>query len=86
MEEGIVYDGVIGAPVLVVGRFALSFFSLPRELADKNGRANSSQGETETKRIQEDDPCSGGWTNKSALVSDGTDQLSASISSGRLSM
>jgi hypothetical protein len=57
----------------------LSLFSLPRELADENGRANGSQGEAETKRIQEDDACGGGRTDKSALVSAGTDQLSATL-------
>jgi hypothetical protein len=65
-------------------RFALSFFSLPRESADENGRTNSSQGETETERIQEDDTRSGGWSDKSAMVSDGTDQLSAAVRLGNL--
>jgi hypothetical protein len=62
---------------LVVG--VLSFFSLPREPADQNGRANGSQGEAETKRIQEDDACGGGWSHGSALVSDGADLLSAVV-------
>jgi hypothetical protein len=38
-----------GQSILVVG--VLSFFSLPRELADENGRANSLQGEAESERI-----------------------------------
>jgi len=49
MGNSTVHDGTFGTSVLVVG--VLSLFSLPRELADEDGRANSSQGETEVERI-----------------------------------
>ena len=49
MGDSTVHDGAFGTSVLVVG--ILSLLALPRESADENGRADSSQGETETERI-----------------------------------
>ena len=49
MGDSTVHDGAFGTSVLVVG--VLSLLALPRELTDENGRADSSQGETETQRI-----------------------------------
>lgn len=49
MGKGTVHAGAFGTSVLVVG--LLSLLTLSREFADENGRADSSQGETETERI-----------------------------------
>ena len=49
MGKGTVHVRAFGTFVLVVG--VLSLLALSREPADENGRADSSQGETETERI-----------------------------------
>ena len=49
MGKGTVHVRAIGTSVLVVS--VLSFLALSRELADENGRADSSQGKTESERI-----------------------------------
>ena len=49
MGKGTVHVRVIGTSVLVVS--ILLFLALPRESADENGRADSTQGETESERI-----------------------------------
>jgi hypothetical protein len=49
MGKGTVHVRAFGTSVLVVG--VLSLLALPRGTADENGRADSSQGETESERI-----------------------------------
>ncbi len=49
MGDSAVHVRAFRTSVLVVS--ILSFFSLPRELADENRRADSTQGETEVERI-----------------------------------